>query len=130
MKTNLSKRELLKIMGISIVTSTAFLNGAFADEKRRTTDKKEIKSGDGNEADMVNSKDDIAKAVAYHATKKDAQTDPSSNKTQDKGLPWDKQFCDNCAIYVSEGPNKGNCPIFAGKKVSAKGICNSWSKKV
>jgi hypothetical protein len=130
MKTNLSKRKLLKIMGISLVTSTAFLKSAFADEKRRSTDKKEIKSSAGSDADMVDSKDDTAKAVAYHSNKKDAQADSNSNTTQDKGLPWEKQFCDNCAIFVAEGPNKGTCPIFAGKKVSAKGICNSWSKKV
>lgn len=129
MKTNLSKRELLKTVGISLVTSTAFLSSAFAGEKRRNTENKEVKSSGGNDADMLDSNEPTAKAVAYHANKKDAQADPTSNKTQDKGLPWEKQFCDNCAIYSSEGPNKGTCPIFAGKKVAAKGICNSWTKK-
>ncbi len=40
------------------------------------------------------------------------------------------QACGACAPYQGKpGDAIGNCPLFAGRQVSAKSWCSAWSKK-
>ncbi len=70
---------------------------------------------------MVAETDANAKALGYaaDATKVDAKKWPRHAKGQE---------CLNCALYKGDA-KMGDCPLFAGKKVAAKGWCNSYIKK-
>ena len=41
------------------------------------------------------------------------------------------QNCGSCALFqaAKAGDATGNCPLFAGKQVAAKGWCSAWAKK-
>ena len=40
------------------------------------------------------------------------------------------QMCSGCALWQSKPTDAvGNCPLFAGKQVNAKGWCSAWAKK-
>ena len=40
------------------------------------------------------------------------------------------QMCNGCALWQSKPTDAlGNCPLFAGKQVNAKGWCSAWAKK-
>ncbi|WP_026182401.1 high-potential iron-sulfur protein [Leeia oryzae] len=62
--------------------------------------------------------DPQAKALGYKA---DA-TKVDKTKFPKYAAP---QQCNNCVLFQANG----TCPIFAGKKVSPKGWCNSYTKK-
>jgi len=68
---------------------------------------------------MVDEKDPTAVALGYVAdtTKVDAKKFPKHTKDQS---------CANCALFVAA---TAGCPLFAGKKVAAKGWCSAWAKK-
>ena len=40
------------------------------------------------------------------------------------------QLCKNCQLYQPADDEWGNCAIFPGKQVNAKGWCSAWVKKV
>jgi hypothetical protein len=73
----------------------------------------------------VDPKDPAAAALGYveDTTKADAKKFPK----------WAKeQVCSNCQLYVAKGAaadGVGNCSIFPGKLVAAKGWCSAWVKK-
>lgn len=40
------------------------------------------------------------------------------------------QICSNCLLWQSKATDPwGNCVLFAGKQVNAKGWCSTWAKK-
>lgn len=40
------------------------------------------------------------------------------------------QMCDGCALWQSKPTDAlGNCALFPGKQVHAKGWCSAWNKK-
>ena len=42
----------------------------------------------------------------------------------------DSQMCDGCALWQSKPTDAlGNCALFPGKQVHAKGWCSAWNKK-
>ncbi len=72
---------------------------------------------------MVDEKSPQAQALGYvsDATKADAKKYP-------KYAAGEK--CATCALYQGKpGDPAGNCPLFAGKQVAAKGWCSAWNKK-
>lgn len=73
--------------------------------------------------EMLDEKSPQAAALGYvaDATKVDAKKYPKYAAGQ---------LCSNCALYqAKEGDPAGNCPLFAGKQVAAKGWCSAWVKK-
>jgi hypothetical protein len=67
----------------------------------------------------------------HDATKADVVKFPKR-----KGPEGEKQFCNNCALYVQGGvkiPGSeeewGKCILFPTNLVNAKGWCNSWAPK-
>ena len=59
--------------------------------------------------------------------------DPDS--TQAKSFKYvhdsttDGQMCSNCQLYQGGAKAWGECAIFPGKEVAAKGWCTAWVKK-
>ena len=78
----------------------------------------------------------VARAQA-HVDEKDAQATAlgyvqDTNKADEKKFPKhsSEQMCGGCALgqfKATEG--WGNCPLFAGRQVSAKGWCSAWVKR-
>ena len=68
---------------------------------------------------MVDEKDATAASLGYVA---------DTTKADQKKYPKHAadQSCTNCALF--QAPTSG-CPLFAGKKVAAKGWCSAWAKK-
>jgi hypothetical protein len=55
-----------------------------------------------------------------------------SSKVDEKKFPKHAktQVCTSCALWQSKPTDAwGNCPLFAGKQVNAKGWCSAWAKK-
>lgn len=73
--------------------------------------------------------DPVAKALKYVA---DATKAPD-RKAAKQGVAADKQFCDNCSLYIKQpdlaGKAVGKCTMIQGGLVEAKGWCASWAKK-
>lgn len=62
-----------------------------------------------------------ALGYVHDTTKADSKKYPKHDKAQ---------RCNNCVLWQSKVTDAwGNCPIFAGKQVNAKGWCVSWAKK-
>ena len=71
----------------------------------------------------LDEKDPQAVALGYvaDATRVDAKKYP-------KYAPG--QNCIGCALFQGKvGDTAGNCPLYAGKQVYAKGWCSAWVKK-
>ena len=71
----------------------------------------------------VDEKDPTAVALGYVAdtAKADAKKFPKHENAQQ---------CNGCALWQSKPTDAlGNCPLFAGKQVNAKGWCSAWAKK-
>jgi hypothetical protein len=72
---------------------------------------------------QLDEKDPQAVALGYVAdsAKADAKKYPKHDKTQ---------VCSGCSLWQSKPTDAlGNCPLFAGKQVNAKGWCSAWTKK-
>ena len=72
---------------------------------------------------QLDEKDPQAIALGYVAdsTKVDAKKYPKHDNAQQ---------CSGCALWQSKPTDAlGNCPLFAGKQVNAKGWCSAWAKK-
>lgn len=63
-----------------------------------------------------------------HSAVKDAAL-----KTERNGLAFEKQFCNNCALYKAcgtKGKDKvGECTVLPGVVVKDGGWCSTWNKK-
>ncbi|MET3493360.1 high-potential iron-sulfur protein [Variovorax boronicumulans] len=63
----------------------------------------------------------MALGYAVDSSKVDAKKYPKHDKAQ---------LCNGCALWQSKPTDaQGNCPLFAGKQVSAKGWCSAWARK-
>ncbi len=71
----------------------------------------------------LDEKDPQAVALGYvsDSSKADSKKYPNHAATQ---------VCTGCALWQSKPTDAlGNCPLFAGKQVNAKGWCSAWAKK-
>ena len=71
----------------------------------------------------LDEKDPQAVALGYVAdtTKADQKKYPKHEAAQ---------MCNGCALWQSKPTDAlGNCPLFTGKQVHAKGWCSAWAKK-
>lgn len=132
----MSKREFLTHMatvtGTSIIAVQMFKDSAYAQEKRRGA-KTETPTKD-IDLPLVEPGKGTAAALAYYHSHADADKDPKTDKKTDRGLPWDKRFCNNCSFYSvvpgeKAGKKVGKCTLFQKALVADEGICNSWAKK-
>lgn len=142
MKNN-SRREFLKtfaqVTGVSIIAGPGLIKAAFGQEKKRGESAGAGAAAAGKEIDwpVVVPGKDLALAMAYHHSHAEGEKDAKTDKKTDKGIAWDKRFCDNCSFYKAVGKKAvdgkdadvGTCTIFPKALVAAKGICNSWAKK-
>lgn len=63
----------------------------------------------------------VALSYVHDTTKVDGKKYPKHNKSQQ---------CKDCILWLSKPTDPwGNCSLFAGKQVNAKGWCLSWAKK-
>lgn len=135
-------KRCIQLVGISALAPAVFSKVVQAEERRRGGG-----SGGGAAASgplsfaVVEPGKDSALAMRYHHTKEEAKKDAQALKAEKTGVPYEKQFCNNCSFYVKVGKKKvniggketevevGTCTIFPQKLVAAEGICNSWAKK-
>ncbi len=59
---------------------------------------------------------------------------PAALKKETGGIPWEKQKCEGCILYVKfdkpcGGENRGACALIPKKAVGADWWCSSWAKK-
>lgn len=75
-------------------------------------------------APLVSEDDPVALALGYKHDAAAVDTDKYPKRSGDAGKA---QFCDNCSLYqaIADEP-AGGCTLFPGKRVKAKGWCNSW----
>ncbi|WNC94414.1 high-potential iron-sulfur protein [Paraburkholderia sp. FT54] len=75
------------------------------------------------DAPMVSESDPTAQSLGYKADA--TQVDKAKFAKYQAG-----QDCANCQLYQGKtGDTSGPCPIFGGKRVSAKGWCSAYVKK-
>lgn len=131
----MSKREFLNhlvtVTGASVVAVQMLKESAYGQEKRRGS-KTETPAKD-TDLPLVEPGKGTAAALAYHHSHADADKDPKTDKKTDKGMAWDKRFCNNCSFYTvagdKAGKKVGKCTLFQKALVADEGICNSWAKK-
>lgn len=131
----MSKREFLNhlvtVTGASVVAVQMLKESAYGQEKRRGS-KTETPAKD-TDLPLVEPGKGTAAALAYHHSHADAEKDPKTDKKTDKGMAWDKRFCNNCSFYTvagdKAGKKVGKCTLFQKMLVADEGICNSWAKK-
>ena len=78
------------------------------------------------QAPIVAADDPTGVALGYQANHADVDTAAYPKKAAADGA---SQMCSSCALYSDIDGEYGNCPIFPGKRVHAKGWCNSYVKK-
>jgi len=61
--------------------------------------------------------------------KHDASTVDPALMAPKTGSGSDNQHCGNCTLFIDQGGEWGQCPIFAGKLVAKAGWCNVWAPK-
>lgn len=71
-------------------------------------------------------KDPVASSLGYIV---DGAKVDVKKWTKKAGADGKTQSCENCMFYTGLDKKKGKCQIFPGRSVTAKGWCNSWSKK-
>jgi hypothetical protein len=133
----MTKREFLSqlvaVAGASVVASQLLSPSANAAEGRRGAKKDEAKGGKDADLPMVEPGKGLADSLAYHHSHADADKDPKTDKKTEKGVPWEKRFCNSCSFYTGvgkkDGQEVGKCSLFNKQLVAEKGICNSWAKK-
>ncbi len=131
----MSKREFLTHMvtvtGAAVVAVQMLKSSAGAQEKRRGS-KTETPAKE-TDLPLVEPGKGTADALAYHHSHADADKDSKTDKKTDKGVAWDKRFCNNCSFYTKVGDKAGKpvgkCSLFQKMLVADQGICNSWAKK-
>lgn len=131
----MSKREFLNhlvtVTGASVVAVQMLKESAYGQEKRRGS-KTETPAKD-TDLPLLEPGKGTAAELAYHHSHADADKDPKTDKKTDKGMAWDKRFCNNCIFYTvagdKAGKKVGKCTLFPKALVADEGICNSWAKK-
>ncbi len=115
-QNNSSRRDFLKISGAGVLG--AFLGARLLSDPTVAF---------AQDLPLVQESDPQAKALGYHA---DASKVDVKKWPKRAGAEGAKQFCYNCQFYqTKEDPKKSKaapCTIFPGKRVEAKGWCNSW----
>ena len=101
----MTKREFLThlavVSGATVVAAQMLGVPALAQEKRRGAKKEDAPKKDDKPIDwpLVEVGKGTAGALAYHHTHEEASKDPKTDKTTDKGTPWEKRFCSSCSFY-------------------------------
>ena len=76
-------------------------------------------------------KDPTAQAMNY--VEKHADLKKPELKTERGGVPFEKQYCNNCSFYADvgtkDGTKAGSCTLFHGRLVKSEAWCASWNKK-
>jgi hypothetical protein len=106
----------------------AWAGGAQAQTKRQP--KKD--GAAAGSAEAMCAKEAMAVSINYAPNHK-AVTD-AKLKVEKQGVPFDKQFCNNCMFYSSQGKDKagkdiGKCQLLQGCHVYGEGWSTSWAKK-
>lgn len=124
---NMNRRSFVQTVA-ALAGLTALAGGAQAQTKRQP--KKEAGAAGG---DTMCAKEAMAVSINYAPNHK-AVTD-AKLKVEKQGVPFDKQFCNNCMFYASTGKDKagkdiGKCQLLQGCLVYGEGWSSSWAKKM
>lgn len=123
--------QALGFVSLGLVSSLAT-----AEEKRRARPAAGAAAGGAADAGplaqpILSPKDQTAIPMNY--VEKHADLKKPELKIERGGLPFDKQYCNNCSFYkevgTKEGSKVGTCTIFNGKLVKDQAWCASWNKK-
>lgn len=72
-------------------------------------------------------------AASLNYANSNADVKDAKLKTDRSGVPFAKQICSGCALYVAAGKKGkdevGKCALFQGQLVKAGAWCQSWAKK-
>jgi phage-related protein len=99
---NINRRTF--ITSVAAASAAVMTNEAFAQTKLEETNGQAVALG-----------------YVHDTTKVDGEKYPKHEKSQQ---------CSGCVLWQSKATDAwGNCPLFAGKQVNAKGWCMSWAKK-
>ena len=124
---NMNRRSFVQSLAV-LGGLAAWAGGAQAQTKRQP--KKE--AGGAASGDAMCAKEAMAVSINYAPNHK-AVTD-AKLKVEKQGVPFDKQFCNNCMFYSSAGKDKagkdiGKCQLLQGCLVYGEGWSTSWAKK-
>lgn len=108
------------------------LFGVFAGaQQKRQPKTKEAAPAEGGGEKLCKPNDGMAKSINYqhkHSDVKDAKL-----KVEKQGVPFEKQFCNNCVLYtkvgMQNGAEVGKCAVIPGCVVAGAGWSSSWAKK-
>lgn len=106
--SNPSRRQIIKISALVLPVAALSATQAHGTEE------------------MVAESDDLAVQLGY---KQDATSVDIAKFPKRAGDDGAAQFCSNCQFYENAKKAAAPCIVFGGKKVSAKGWCNSYFKK-
>lgn len=136
MEQNTSRRRFFihmgQILSFALVVPALFGSKALAEERRRArpTEGGATPAG-GGDLPMVEPGKGAAVPVSYvhkHSDVKDAAL-----KVDRGGVPFEKQYCNNCSFYTKHGAKDGGevgkCQIFPNQLVKSTAWCSTWTKK-
>jgi hypothetical protein len=136
MVQNNSRRRFFVIagqmLGLATIAPLLFGSRVFAEEKRRARPSAGGAAGGADaELTMVEPGKGAAGAVNYQFKHSDVKE--AALKVDRGGLPFEKQFCNNCNFYTKHstknGEEVGKCQIFPNQLVKSTAWCSSWNKK-
>jgi hypothetical protein len=118
-----TRRHFLKTAAVTLLIPAL----AQAEQKRG---KKPSAGGDAD-LPLVEPGKGMAQSLNYVNSHNDVKD--AALKIDRGGLPFAKQFCNNCMLYAAAGKKGadavGKCTLFAGQVVKSNAWCASWSKK-
>ena len=126
-----SRREFFKLSTLAVVSMGAAVLAkalpAFGEERRRP------RGGQGADAELPLVKPGSGMAASVNYVEKHSDLKDAKLKVTRQGVPFEKQFCNNCVLYTKQGQRNGKevglCTLFAKQVVKGEGWCSSWAKK-
>jgi hypothetical protein len=125
-----SRRDFFKFFGLAAFSlGTALLSKAFParGEERRA------RRGGAGGAELALVKPGVGMAASVNYVEKHSDVKDAKLKVVRQGVPFEKQFCNNCVLYTKQGERNGKevglCTLFANQVVKGEGWCTSWAKK-
>jgi len=134
--------QLTQALGLVFLAPGIFASRARAEEQRRRA-----RGGEGGGATSstppLGGETDVSKwplvepgkgsAVAVNYAHKHSDVKDKALKVERSGVPFEKQFCNNCGFYTKattrNGEEVGKCQIFPNQLVKSTAWCSTWNKK-
>lgn len=139
MNPNTNRRRFFihmgQMLGLALIAPGLFTSRVLAEERRRSRNEGGPSSA-GSAAGKpvpVMVQPGVGAATAVNYVHKHSDIKDQGLKIDRGGVPFEKQFCNNCTFYTKDstkgGEEVGKCQIFPNQLVKGTAWCSTWTKK-